>query len=190
MLSWNTWHLVNISYFHSYCQYTNEDNFLWPIAFAPHLSDWLLTGLEYIRWRTLGWWGNLLGGRLCNVSLDLEVEWGRTLSRENLDRAGTRRSGSFAPGGNILIHLHLYFKKSTYIIYYYFNPQYIFFVSVTSCIKLNCLHITLKWNSVMFIVIINIFNASWDAGCISGDPDFEWSDSFLYSLLHRPRDLK
>lgn len=32
MLSWNTWHLVNTSYFHSYCQYTNEDNFLWPIA--------------------------------------------------------------------------------------------------------------------------------------------------------------
>lgn len=148
MLSWNTWHLVNISYF-IHTVNTNEDNFLWPIAFCSHPLR-LATHRVRMQHGEELWADEELHGAETHQQqreLDLENrEWGRTQLSRRKSRQGRPQGvpGKLAPGGNILIHLHLYFKRAP-ISSTIYNPQIYFFVSVKYCIKLKLLFILRKW---------------------------------------------
>lgn len=84
-------------------------------------SDLTLTGLECSTVKNSGLMRNFTGGDCnSNVSLDLEVEWGRTLSRRK-SRWGRpqRLQGHFSTRWrHISIHFHLHFQRTKEYLYH------------------------------------------------------------------------
>lgn len=131
-------HLVQISC-HSdhYCTMRIVSQGL--LLFHHTLSDPILTGLECSTVKNSGLMRNFTGGDCnSNVSLDLEVEWGRTLSRRRSRRGRAQGlQGELSPQQKQIHSLpfHRGIPTSFVILFYPLNTS-IFYVN--SCIKPDC----------------------------------------------------